>query len=232
MIRKLVIFLLSSPFLASVAAQEPSVCYGSTDDGYLKNGWKLPLSGANYAAYSIVGSMIGRTYIHSEVYKVVLDAYRELNSTMPGKTFVYGETGEKNGGEFSPHKTHRNGLSIDFMVPILNRSGESVSMPTNAFNRWGYDLEFDSSGRLGDQAIDVEAMAEHIYQLHQVAERHGIGIWRIIFDPQLQLLLHKTSRWSYLRDNIKFSERRSWVRHDEHYHVDFIVECQAAEPSR
>ena len=31
---------------------------------------------------------------------------------------------------------------------------------------------------------------------------------------------------AYLKDNIQFSKRRSWVRHDEHYHVDFAIPCK------
>lgn len=211
-----------------VSAQEPSTCYGTAADGSLNNGGKLPSSGANYSVYSSIGSMIGRTYVHSEVYAVVVDAYFELEKSLPKNVFVYGESGKKSGGEFDPHKTHRNGLSVDFMVPVVDQSGESVPLPASVLNKWGYGLEFDLAGRLDDLRIDAEAMAEHIYQIHRMAERRGIGIWRVIFDPQLQLLLHNTSRWSYLSDNIKFSEGRSWVRHDEHYHIDFIVQCKAS----
>ena len=162
------------------------------------------------------------------MHTVVLEAYDKLLDTMPAAVFVYGETGWKNGGRFKPHKTHRNGLSVDFMVPLVNRNGQSVPMPTHAFNQWGYDLEFDLSGNIGKLRIDPDAMAEHIFQLHTVALKHRIGIWRIIFDPDLQPLLKSSPRWPYLRDNIQFSKRRSWVRHDQHYHVDFEVACRPA----
>ncbi|MCG8606306.1 penicillin-insensitive murein endopeptidase, partial [bacterium] len=198
-------------------AQDRSTCYGTTSDGSLTNGWKLPLSGQNFASYSTIGSMVGRTYVHSDVYEVLLESYRALESSASGKVFVYGETGKRDGGSFEPHKTHRNGLSVDFMVPVVDRSGDSVPLPTNVLNKWGYDIEFDSNGQFDNLMIDAEAMAEHIYQLHRVAEERGIGIWRVIFAPELQPLLHSTPRWSYLREHMQFSERRSWVRHDEHY---------------
>jgi penicillin-insensitive murein endopeptidase len=114
------------------------------------------------------------------------------------------------------------------MVPLVNDIGKSVPMPTSVLNKWGYDLEIDSLGRLEELTIDAEAMAEHIYQLHLAAKKHGAGIWRVIFDPDLQPLLHSTARWEYLSDNVQFSEKRSWVRHDEHYHVDFEVSCEPA----
>jgi penicillin-insensitive murein endopeptidase len=161
------------------------------------------------------------------VHAVVVDAYAALEKSMPGTIFVYGETGLKDGGRFDPHKTHQNGLSVDFMVPVLDREQQSVPLPTSAWNKWGYDLEFDASGSLDALRIDYEAIAEHVYQLHIAAGRHGIGIWRVIFDPQLQPYLHTTRRWPYLSENVAFSEKRSWVRHDEHYHVDFDVDCES-----
>ena len=222
---RLLVFL-SLIFAVASYGQEPSVCYGTTSSGRLENGWKLPESGANFSTHWTIGRMAGRSYVHSAVYSVVLGAYEQLGKEMPDKVFVYGETGWKKGGQFKPHKTHRNGLSVDFMVPVLDESGTSVKLPSSVLNKWGYDLEFDANGELGDLRIDFEAIAEHIYQLDVIAKRHGIGIWRVIFDPQLQPQLEKSPRWSYLKQNVQFSTKRSWVRHDEHYHIDFKVPCK------
>ena len=210
-------------------AQDKSTCYGSTSNGSLENGWKLPSKGSNFSAYSSIGSTIGRTYVHSDVHGVILAAYAALETTLPRKFFVYGETGRKSGGKFEPHKTHQNGLSVDFMVPVVDVAGESVPLPTNALNRWGYDLEFDSDGHADGLRIDAEAMSEHIYQLHRATMAEGIGIWRVIFAPELQPLLHTTRRWPYLHAHVEFSKKRSWVRHDEHYHLDFVVQCQPGD---
>ncbi len=207
-------------------AQEPSVCHGTTSSGRLENGWKLPASGPNFFSYSTIGNLAGRTFVHSSVHAVVLDAYSALEQALPDTVFVYGETGRKKGGEFKPHKTHRNGLSVDFMVPVQNDSGDSVKLPTNLLNKWGYDLEFDASGRLDNLAIDFNAIAEHVYQLHVAAKARGINLQRVIFAPELQSYLHDSPRWAYLERHVQFSTRRSWVRHDEHYHVDFDVPCE------
>ena len=145
---------------------------------------------------------------------------------MPDRVFVYGETGWKEGGQFKPHKTHRNGLSVDFMVPVLDENGQSVELPSSILNKWGYDLEFDSKGQLDDLKIDFIAIAEHIYQLDLLSKKKGLAIWRVIFDPELQPFLQDSPRWPYLRDNVQFSTKRSWVRHDEHYHIDFDVQCE------
>ena len=216
-------------FLANLGiAREPSVCFGTTSDGRLENGWKLPTAGPNFATHWTTGRILGRSFVHSSVHAVVLSAYAAMEASMPKTKFVYGEAGWKSGGEFKPHKTHRNGLSVDFMVPVLNENGQSIPLPSNVLNKWGYDLEFDKSGQLDGLSIDFNAMAEHIYQLDIAAKEHGIGIWRVIFDPQLQPLLESSPRWPYLRENVQFSERLSWVRHDEHFHVDFKVECHPA----
>jgi len=112
------------------------------------------------------------------------------------------------------------------MVPVRNAEGDSVPLPTSVLNKWGYDLEFDSEGRLDNLAIDFDAIAEHIYQLHRKAKEADGDIWRVILAPELQPHLHTSSRWPYLKANVQFSTKRSWVRHDEHYHVDFVVGCE------
>lgn len=210
----------------SVYGEEPSICYGTTSEGKLENGWQLPASGKNFSAHSTVGRLAGRSHVHSSVHAVVLDAYAKLAKVLPDKVFLYGETGWEGGGQFKPHKTHRNGLSVDFMVPVLDKKGRSVELPSSILNKWGYGLEFDAAGNLDNLVIDFEAIAEHLYQLVVSAKKYNIGLWRVIFDPKLQPHLHDSPRWPYLKDNVQFSTRRSWVRHDEHYHVDFDVPCK------
>ncbi len=218
----LVLFVLGTPALAD----EPSTCFGSTSDGRLENGWKLPASGPNFETYSGLGHFLGRTHVHSTVHAAVVDAYAALEETRPDTVFVLGETGHRNGGDFSPHRTHRNGLSVDFMVPLLDEDGQSVALPTNALNKWGYGLEFDADGRLDNLRIDFEAIAEHLVLLREASLEHGIDIQRVILDPQLQPFLRQTEHWEHLEDNLRFSQRRSWVRHDDHYHVDFELPCE------
>ena len=70
---------------------------------------------------------------------------------------------------------------------------------TEAGNRWGYDLEFDSKGRSGDLAIDFEVMATHLLVLIEAAEKRGVGIRRVYFDVALQRHLQQTSIWPRLR---------------------------------
>lgn len=203
-----------------------STCYGSKSNGRLENGVQLPLQGKNFFPYSKLASDLGRTYVHTKVHDVVIAAYHALELAAPGKIFIYGETGWKIGGQFRPHRTHQNGLSVDFMVPVLNEDGRSVPLPTGFANRFGYDLEFDGDGKYRNYTIDFEAIAEHFYQLHIAAKMEGIGLSQVIFDLAYLPRLFQTRRGAFLREHVTFLQGKVWVRHDEHYHVDFAVTCK------
>lgn len=220
-----VVFLAFALFSTVSAQANDSICYGTTSHGKLDNGVRLPLSGENFQSYSDIASLAGRTFVHSKVHDVLVQAYKALETSAPGKIFVYGETGWPSGGQFKPHKTHQNGLSVDFMTPVL-KGGRSVPLPTSMGNRLGYDIEFDSTGLYDEHHIDYDALAAHLVELHKATQAQGIGIWRVIFDPKLQPYLFDTSHGKYLQKHLTFSTKPSWVRHDEHYHVDFIVDCQ------
>ncbi|HEY9050073.1 MAG TPA: penicillin-insensitive murein endopeptidase [Gammaproteobacteria bacterium] len=205
---------------------DTSTCFGTTSNGRLVNGYQLPTSGPNYESYSMIAHLAGRTYVHSSVKSIIINSYKTLEIEQPNKVYKYAETGFKSGGTFKPHKTHNNGLSVDFITPVINTEGASVHLPTTPFNRFGYDIEFDNEGRFEGYTIDYEALAAHIVALHKEAKSQGYDLWRVIFDPQLQPELYKTKYADYLKKNIQFSKKRSWVRHDEHYHVDFLVPCE------
>lgn len=209
-----------------IALAETSTCYGTTSNGRLENGVQLPSKGNNFKGYSTVARLAGRTYVHSAVQNIILASYKDLEKEQPNKVYKYAETGFAKGGQFKPHKTHRNGLSVDFMTPVIDKSGKSVHLPTNPLNKFGYNIEFNKEDKYADVSIDYEAIAAHVVALDKQAKKQGYDLWRVIFDPQLQPKLYKTKYADYLKKNIQFSKKRSWVRHDEHYHVDFAVPCK------
>lgn len=203
-----------------------SVCYGSVGNGRLAGGVQLPLQGENFVAYSRVGVELGRNYVHSLVREVVLDAYAKLEKTSPGRTYVYGETGFPHGGPIRPHRTHQAGLSVDFMVPVVNDANLSVPIPSTPANKFGYGLEFDDQGRIPGMLIDFDAMAEHLYQISVAAHQHNVTIVRVIFDQHLiERLFSGSRRGRDLRRTMPFMKARPWIRHDEHYHIDFGIPC-------
>jgi len=212
--------------LPAAATATESTCFGTVAKGRLENGVALPAGGPNFSSYSTSAETLGRTFVHSRVAAVVAASYRALEKAAPGKRFVFGETGWKAGGRIRPHRTHQNGLSVDFMVPVLDPRGRSVPLPTNALNRFGYDLEFDALGRYGELQIDFPAIAEHLYQLDLAARAQGVGIALVIFDPPYLPRLWSTERGPYLKQNLRFMKGKPWVRHEEHYHVDFAIKCR------
>src|SRR5215813_9969820 len=71
--------------------EQPSVCYGTASKGRLEGGRRLPYSGANYRAYSLVGYLMGRTFAHSAVRDTMRDAYAAVYKSDPELRFVYAE---------------------------------------------------------------------------------------------------------------------------------------------
>lgn len=221
-----ILLIILAATVPKVSYAKESTCYGTTSAGRLEGGVQLPKSGPNFVGYSDIAHLVGRTYVHSKVKDIVVDAYNYLETEQPAKVYKYAETGWEKGGEFKPHKTHRNGLSVDFMTPVINAEGESVHLPTNPANRFGYDIEFDEDGKYNNLKIDYEALAAHIVALDEAAKTRGHKLWRVIFDPELQAGLFGTQYGDYIKKNVTLSTRRSWVRHDEHYHVDFEIPCK------
>lgn len=225
---KTLILLSYSLSCASVLADE-SVCFGDTGKGRLHDGVALPSSGGNYKSYGSIPEIAGRNYVHSRVRDVIIAAYERLSIDYPNKVFKYAETGFRNGGAFRPHKTHQNGLSVDFIVPVLEKSGRSTYLPTNIFNKYGYSVEFDHRGQYENYRIDFDALGAHIAALHKAALEYKIEIGRVLFAPDLQPMLYASRHGVYIKRHIHIPQKKSWVRHDEHYHVDFKIKCKPLE---
>ena len=210
----------------SAHGAELAQCYGTVSNGKLEGAVKLPLAGPNFAAYSKLAAAAGRTYLHPTVASVVLSTYAALDLSLPRARFVYGETGFPEGGRFKPHKTHQNGTSVDFFVPVKNVHGTPTILPSSWSNKFGYEIEFDAKGRFLSYQIDFDAYAEHLVQLHRNALAQGAPITLVIVDPAYLPLLFATSRGAYLRKHLPFMRTKPWVRHDEHFHADFSVPCK------
>lgn len=203
-----------------------STCYGTSSKGRIDHAVPLPSAGNNFISYGREPELAGRTYVHSKVSRIILAAYQTLEQQAAGKVFKYAETGFKKGGPFPPHKTHQNGSSVDFIVPVLDQNHLSVQLPTQKNNRYGYDIEFDNNGRYAQYHIDFDALGAHLVALHQAAAHEHSKITRVIIDPPYHANLYASKHGAYLKQHVTLQKQKAWVRHDEHYHVDFDLDCK------
>lgn len=212
--------------LAAEAASAQSTCYGTVDAGRIENPVSLPMDGQNFVRMARGPISAGRVYMHSMVKDILMDAFGALATDRPGIRWVYGETGLLEGGPMPPHKTHQNGLSVDLFVPVLDKDGNSVQFPNRADNGYGYQVDFDSKGHNATHQIDYAGLGELLYQLHVAARNRRSGLSLVVFERELRGRLFETGRGRWLRDNIPFPNWDDPVRHDDHIHVNFIVQCK------
>ncbi len=200
----------------------PSASHGTPADGHLVHGKRIPTAGPGHTTYSRLGALLGRTSAHGTVRDVLLDAFAALaDDPTFAHRVVVGETGWPSGGPFRPHKTHQNGLAVDIFVPVSDAAGAPAPPLLHPGNLWGYRLDFDADGRLGDRSIDFPALARLLGAIDAAARDHGARVERVVFDPALQPRLFDAPGGRALARRLPFSKTRAWVRHDEHVHLVF-----------
>ncbi len=199
-----------------------SISKGSVSNGSVKYAKRIPLRGDNYTTYSFTCYLLGRTFVHEKVRDATLEAYEICEKTCPKTKFLLGETGTKHGGRFLPHRTHRNGMSIDFMTP-LKKGNKKVGLSYwnyNVFNLFGFGFGFDDQGKSGKREIDFEVVALHLQALEKAAKKNGLRIKKVIFYPKLRNKLLATKEGEKIK-HLPFTKNPVIVKHDDHYHVDF-----------
>ena len=85
--------------------------------------------------------------------------------------YVFAEGSWPNGRRLYPHKTNKNGLAADFLIPVQYKNGESKPIPTSILNNFGYGYNFDSEGNGTNYHIDFEALALHLTTLYRACRR-------------------------------------------------------------
>lgn len=209
--------------------QKPALSYGKGKCGKLEGGVQLACTGENYEAFSGAACVLGRNYVHPLVKAALEDAYGAVVKHTPGRTWQYGETGLEDGGHFWPHRTHQAGVSVDFFVPLVDAEGKAALFPINPAQAFGYGVILDEAGRTGDLRIDWKAYGEHLLALDEAATAHGVRIKTIIVTPDYHDALLKAVP-GLKRLYGRFMKREAWVRHDEHYHVDFQLPKRLRRP--
>ncbi len=206
-----------------------AVAFGGGKCGSLRGGTALLCSGDNFESFSDAACVLGRNHLHPLVIDTIEDAYTSLDVAHPNRRWQFGDFGWKAGGQLRPHKTHQNGLSADFFVPVVNAKRAPDLVPIEYGNKFGYGVEFDAKGVHGDLEIDWKALTDHLLALEESGKAYRTKIRRVILAPELRNLLIKKDPRAR-RFASRFSKRKSWVRHDEHYHVDFDIPSKLKRP--
>lgn len=211
---------------ARVAWDEPTVSrsVGTPASGRLENGHPIPPSGAGFVTYSYLGSALGRQYVHGAVRDLLVEALAACQRLRPDRRFVIGETGWPHGGRFWPHRSHENGMSVDVFLPVRDADGRAQKLGAWPWNRFGYGIDFDAQGRLGDLHVDFDDLGMLLVELGARAPAFGLRVQQILVAPEYVPLLLATPAGRTMGALAGAVQRRpvGW-RHDEHVHVDFAT---------
>ncbi len=102
-----------------------SAIYGTRSNGSIQNAHLVPFRGKNFKYASPVSYyLMDNGYTSDRVVKTLIDAFAELETTAPKKYFRIMECSNKKGGKLLFHRTHRNGVSVDLMIPKKFQSGK------------------------------------------------------------------------------------------------------------
>jgi len=155
---------------------------GTRSNGKLENAYLFSYSGNNFKYFSWLSYYaMDNGYIHSKVHNALIDAYQICEKTCPNTQFKVMECANKKGGKMRLHRTHQNGMSVDFMVPkIKNNRQYKLYDQLGLFH---YLLNFTKDGKLKNNekvSIDFETTAKHILALDDAAKKNGLVIKRVI----------------------------------------------------
>ncbi|MDX2360366.1 MAG: hypothetical protein QNK23_06145 [Crocinitomicaceae bacterium] len=205
-----------------------SISTGVAGEGTMQNGKLFPFEGSNFKYFSEWSYLHGRAFMNHRLRDVVLESYDSLLARYPDQYWGIMECSLKSGGKISGHRTHQNGLSIDFMTPL--KKNDSAYYGLNDIGGLHYQLDFNDEGKLRSDtsiSIDFDMMGEHILSLNEFAKLHGLKIKKVILMKSLKNDLYATpsgkmilKKKIYITMNLPPNVDKS---HDDHYHIDFEV---------
>lgn len=207
--------------------QGESKSVGKVNGGSIESSYLLPRKGKNYKSFSRFSYYaLGRAYVHSAVYKTIIDSYSEMQEKYPDQEFRYGECSRRKGGKMLPHRTHQNGTSCDFLTPLLKNGNKQKLYDGLGIFRALQNFTDEGVYRSAKKVkIDFDMMAEHIMVLEKNARKNGLRINKVIFKIELKDELFASEKGKLLKKkDIYFAQKLPRLinnLHDDHYHVDF-----------
>lgn len=203
-----------------------SISKGTVSNGSLIHGKLMPFQGKNYFYFDTSSYLSGRAFVNKKVKELCLDAYQELEKTVPNRSFGIMECSNEKGGKLEPHHTHQNGLSVDFMSPLKSHDTINTSLDKTGIQHYFIDFDEDARYTKDKQIyIDFDAMALHILKLNALASKHGLKINKVILKLNLKDNLYASKYGTELKSKgIYFAQKLPTIinnLHDDHYHIDF-----------
>lgn len=203
-----------------------SISKGSVSNGKLENGKLMPFSGNNFHYFDTTSFISGRAFVNDKVKQAVISTYSKMETLAKDRHFCLMECSHEHGGKLYPHKTHQNGLSIDFMVPLLREGKPYYEL--DDLGAQHYFMDFDNSGKyLEDKKVELDfnLIALHILTLDAEARKKGLKIEKVIFKMELKDELFATKYGKELeKSSIYITKSLTPIinaLHDDHYHIDF-----------
>ncbi len=207
-----------------------STSHGSPGNGSLEKGYLMDYRLNNAKYFSITSYyLFGNGYVNSRLYHTLIEAYSICEQSCPGKQFKFMECSTDEGGKQLIHRTHQNGLSVDFMVP--KKIGDQQYTLLDHLGLWHYFLEFDGDGKLSFNSkveIDFETMAKHILALDDAARKNGLRIKKVLLQIDLKDDFYRSKSGQEVKARGIYFARYLTPRvdqfHDDHYHIDFTLQ--------
>lgn len=203
---------------------------GGVSNGQLENAWLLPYRGNNFRYFSPLSYyVLNRGYVDHRVHATVTEAYFICATTCPKVAFRLMECSRKHGGRMLPHRTHQNGLSVDFMLPKKRQDAPFTWL--DGLGIWHYLLAADDRGRyFSGIEIDFETVGRHILALDDAARNSGLRIKKVILQVNLKDEFYATPSGKQVRQRgiylVKSLPKLIDELHDDHYHVDFEAQVK------
>lgn len=199
---------------------------GRVSKGSLINGKLMPYKGENFSYFDDESYLAGRAFTSESVKKSVLNSYDKMHTTLPERHFYLMELSNEEGGKIFPHRTHQNGLSVDFMMPMLKNNQPYYGLDTLGKNH--YLLSFNENGEYSEDKevkVDFDLIALHILELNKTAKEQGLKISKVIIKIEYKDDLFNTPNGKKLKDSgiyiVKGLTPLINHLHDDHYHIDF-----------
>jgi penicillin-insensitive murein endopeptidase len=202
-----------------------SKAVGTVSNGTLEHGKLMPYKGENFIYFDRMSYLEGRGFLHGSARTAVVDTYDSLRQVLPRRYFNIMECSNEFGGELFPHRTHQNGMSIDFMMPLLKNGKPYYGLDTLGAEH--YLLSFNDDGKYKKDpsiSIDFDLVARHILMLDYFARQNGLNIFKVIIKIEFKDELFATEHGKLLKSSdIYVVQGLSPLinsLHDDHFHID------------